>query len=43
MTPNIIISSTFDETSHAKKKNQQKSKSHLTHRLGSVLSQIWLY
>ena len=40
MTPNIIISSTFDEASHVKKQNQ---KSHLTHRLGSVLSQVWLY
>ena len=26
MTPNIIISSTFDETSHAKKKNFSKNK-----------------
>ena len=44
MTPNIIISSTFDEASHAKKKNFGKiKKSHLTHRLGSVLSQDRLY
>ena len=35
---NIIISSTFDEASHAKKKNFSKiKKSHLTHWLGSVL------
>ena len=42
MTPNINISSTFDEVSHGIKDEKlwQNQNSHRTHRLGSVLPQL---